>query len=79
MTTKQFGKVATVTTTSLLDPICDMIVEVVPARDQGLTMELGDREFAFCGQGCLVQFAKSPQAYIPKVDAWLAAEDRPAT
>ena len=62
------------TTKSLLDPICDMIVEVADARDHGLTMELGDREFAFCGQGCLVQFAKSPQAYIPKVDAWLATE-----
>lgn len=59
--------------TKLLDPLCDMIVEVVGARDQGLTMDLGDREYAFCSQECLVQFAKSPQSYTPKVDAWLAA------
>jgi YHS domain-containing protein len=58
----------------LLDPICDMIVDVADARDLGLTMELGDREYAFCGHGCLVKFAKSPQPYIPKVEAWIAAQ-----
>ena len=62
------------TSTKMLDPICDMIVDLAEARDQGLTMELGDREFAFCAHGCLVKFAKSPQAYIPKVDAWLAQQ-----
>jgi hypothetical protein len=51
-----------------------MIVGLAEARDQGLTMELGDREFAFCSHGCLVRFAKSPQTYIPKVDAWLAQQ-----
>lgn len=59
---------------TLLDPVCDMIVDVAEARDEGLTMELGAREYAFCAQGCLLKFAKSPQAYIPKVDAWLAAQ-----
>jgi YHS domain-containing protein len=61
------------TRTTMLDPVCDMIVDLAEARDQGLTMELGAREFAFCAHGCLVTFAKSPQAYIPKVDAWLKA------
>jgi len=60
------------TAATMLDPICDMIVDVNGARDQGLTMELGDREYAFCSHGCLVKFAKSPRTYIPKVDAWLA-------
>jgi len=64
------------TPTTLLDPVCDMIVEVADARDQGLTMEMGDREFAFCAHGCLLKFAESPQTYIPKVDAWSAAEAR---
>jgi len=63
------------TPTKMLDPICDMIVDLAEARDQGLTMELGEREFAFCAHGCLVKFAKSPQAYIPKVDAWLAQQE----
>ena len=62
------------TQTKLIDPVCDMIVDVVEARDEGLTMELGEREYAFCAQGCLLKFAKSPQAYIPKVDSWLAAQ-----
>jgi YHS domain-containing protein len=58
---------------TMLDPVCDMIVDVAEARDEGLTMEMGQREYAFCAQGCLLKFAKSPQAYIPKVDSWLAA------
>lgn len=59
--------------TKMLDPICDMVVDLAEARDDGLTMELGEREYAFCAQGCLLTFAKAPQAYVPKVDAWLAA------
>jgi len=59
---------------TILDPVCDMIVDVAEARDEGLTMEMGDREYAFCGQGCLLKFAKAPQGFIPKVDAWLAAQ-----
>ena len=64
------------TPTKMLDPICDMIVNLAEARDQGLTMELGEREFAFCSHGCIVKFAKSPQTYIPKVDEWLAQQER---
>ena len=60
--------------TTMIDPVCDMIVDVVEARDEGLTMEMGEREYAFCAQGCLLKFAKSPQTYIPKVDSWLAAQ-----
>jgi YHS domain-containing protein len=64
----------------LLDPICDMIVDVAEARNQGLTIEMGEREYAFCSHGCLVKFAKSPQQYIPKIEAWVAAQrdDAPA-
>ena len=58
----------------LLDPICDMIVDVAEARDQGLTMEMGEREYAFCSHGCLVKFAKSPDQYIPKIEAWVAMQ-----
>jgi YHS domain-containing protein len=60
--------------TKILDPVCDMIVNIAEARDQGLSMEMADREYAFCSHGCLTKFAKSPQAYIPKVEAWLAAD-----
>ncbi len=63
-------------TTKMLDPICDMIVDLAEARDQGLTMEMGEREYAFCSHGCLVKFSKSPQTYIPKVDAWIGGQQR---
>ena len=59
--------------TRMLDPICDMIVDVAEARDQGLALDMNEREFAFCSHGCLVKFAKAPAQYIPKVDAWLAS------
>jgi YHS domain-containing protein len=63
-------------TSTMLDPICDMIVDLAEARDQGLTLEMGEREYAFCSHGCLVKFSKSPQTYIPKVDAWIAGQQR---
>lgn len=56
----------------IIDPVCDMIVDVEEAREQGLTLERPEREYAFCAAGCLTKFAKSPQSYIPKVEAWLA-------
>ena len=37
------------TAAKMLDPVCDMIVDLAEARDQGLTLELPDREYAFCG------------------------------
>ncbi len=57
----------------LLDPVCGMIVGVDDAREHGLTMEMDDREYAFCSSGCLQSFAKAPARYRAKVDAWLAA------
>jgi YHS domain-containing protein len=58
----------------IIDPICDMIVDLTEARDAGLTLEYGDREYGFCGPGCQATFAKDPQRYIHKVDAWLASQ-----
>ena len=48
----------------ILDPICDMVVDVAEARDAGLTLEMPDREYAFCSGACLAKFAKSPQLYL---------------
>ena len=58
----------------LLDPVCDMIVAVDDARENGLTLEMPEREYAFCSQGCLTTFAKAPHRFRAKVDAWVAAE-----
>ena len=59
----------------LLDPVCDMIVDVADARENGLTLERPEREYAFCSAACLAKFAKAPASYAAKVDAWVA---RPA-
>lgn len=56
----------------ILDPVCDMIVDLAEARDAGLTLEYGEREYGFCAAGCQTKFAKDPRRYIPKVEAWLA-------
>ena len=61
------------TPTKLLDPVCDMIVAVADARENGLTLEMPDREYAFCSQGCMTTFAKAPQRFRSKVDAWVVA------
>ena len=53
-----------------------MVVELATARDEGLTIERPEREYGFCSHACLVQFAKAPSAYVPKVEAWLAADAR---
>jgi YHS domain-containing protein len=53
-----------------------MIVDVADAREHGLTLEMDDREYAFCGPGCMKSFAKAPHQYRAKVDAWVAAQKR---
>lgn len=60
----------------ILDPVCDMIVNIEEARDAGRTLEMPEREYAFCASGCQAKFAKAPTQYIPKVDAWIAAQPK---
>ncbi len=52
-----------------------MIVDLADARERGLTIERPEREYGFCSHGCLVKFAKSPESYIAKVEAWLVTEE----
>jgi YHS domain-containing protein len=60
------------TSGKILDPICDMIVDLADAREHGLAIEYPEREYGFCSAACLTKFAKDPRAYSPKVEAWLA-------
>jgi YHS domain-containing protein len=60
------------TSAKILDPICDMVVDLAEARDQGLTVEYAERAYGFCSAGCKTKFGKDPAAYVPKVEAWLA-------
>jgi len=46
----------------MLDPVCDMIVDLSEQREQGLTIERPEREYAFCSAGCLEKFARDPNA-----------------
>jgi YHS domain-containing protein len=57
----------------ILDPVCDMIVDIAEAREDGRTLEMPDREYAFCSPGCMSTFAKAPHRFRAKVDAWVAA------
>ncbi len=52
-----------------------MVVDLAEARAEGLTLAHAEREYGFCSSGCLRKFAKSPNEYVPKVDAWLAKGD----
>ena len=55
----------------ILDPICDMIVDLAEARTDGLTLEHAGTEYAFCSSGCRQKFSENPAMYVPKVQAWL--------
>lgn len=61
------------TSGNIIDPVCDMIVDLAEARDAGLTLEYSDREYGFCAPGCQTKFAKDSKRYIPMVEAWLAS------
>lgn len=54
----------------ILDPVCDMVVDVDEQRAKGLTSEHGGETYAFCGPGCKRAFEKDPAQYAPKVAAW---------
>jgi YHS domain-containing protein len=60
------------TSAKILDPICDMVVDLAEARDGGLILEYAAREYGFCSAGCKTKFATDPAAYVPKIEAWVA-------
>jgi len=61
------------TSAKILDPICDMVVDLAEARDEGLALEYAGHEYGFCSAGCKTKFAKDPAAYVAKADAWLGS------
>ena len=62
------------TSGKILDPICDMIVDLADAREHGLTIEYPDRAYGFCSASCQTKFAKNPSAYRAKVEGWLTGQ-----
>lgn len=57
----------------ILDPVCDMIVDVEQQRQKGLTSDVLGKTYAFCGPGCKRAFDKDPGKYTAKVSAWEAS------
>src|SRR5438045_9759944 len=53
----------------MLDPICEMVVEVVEARAGGRTVEYDERTYAFCSNGCVEAFTADPVRWAAKADA----------
>lgn len=55
---------------TILDPVCDMIVDVEEQRGRGLTSEHSGKTYAFCSSGCKRSFEVEPARYAGKVAAW---------
>lgn len=53
----------------VIDPVCDMTVNVAEAAAKGLTLELEGRTYAFCAKRCLKDFAADPAKWSAKGDA----------
>jgi len=59
----------------ILDPVCDMIVDVDAQRASGLTSEHEGKTYAFCGPGCKRTFDKDPTRFTAKVASWEASPE----
>jgi YHS domain-containing protein len=53
----------------MVDPICDMIVNVADAQAKGRTVEHAGRTYAFCSDGCAKTFGADPVRWAAKVEA----------
>ncbi len=46
------------------DAVCGMTVDPDQARANGLATTYEDREYVFCGKGCLLEFRDDPETYL---------------
>lgn len=46
------------------DPVCGMTPDPDAARSKGLVTTYGDREYVFCGKGCLLEFRDDPERFL---------------
>ena len=58
---------------TILDPVCDMIVDVEEQRGHALTSEHAGKTYAFCSSGCKRTFENDPSQYAAKVATWEAS------
>jgi YHS domain-containing protein len=59
---------------TILDPICDMTVDLEEQRGRGLTSDHVGSTYAFCSAGCKRSFDDVPAPYVAKVAAWEASQ-----
>jgi YHS domain-containing protein len=52
------------TTSTRIDPVCGMTVELADAQAAGLVTEHEGQTYAFCGRGCLLDFKDDPATYL---------------
>ena len=57
----------------ILDPVCDMIVDIDTQKAKGLTSDLLGKTYAFCSAGCKKTFDADPGKYTAAVSAWEAS------
>ena len=53
----------------MLDPICDMVVDVSDAQSEGRTVDYRSRTYAFCSDNCVAAFNADPVKWAAKADA----------
>jgi YHS domain-containing protein len=46
------------------DPVCGMHIDPDDARERGLSLVHGSREYVFCGKGCLLEFRDDPDRFL---------------
>jgi len=46
------------------DPVCGMTVDVKAAQAKGLATVYLDREYAFCGKGCFLEFRDDAETFL---------------
>ena len=46
------------------DPVCGMTVDPASARETARTLTHRDKEYVFCGKGCLLEFRDDPERYL---------------
>ena len=52
----------------VIDPVCEMTVNVAQAAAKGLTLEFEGRTYAFCAKRCLKDFSADPAKWTAKAD-----------
>jgi YHS domain-containing protein len=51
-------------TTTAIDPVCGMTVDIEAAKAKGLALEHDGKPYLFCGKGCFLEFRDDPKRFL---------------